>query len=641
MKKTIIYSTLIASILCASENEQFTLGQIDISEQKDVNNSTEILSEDIQLHNYTDISEALSNTSGVYLSNTGARAEKTISIRGFNSTRVAVFMDGIPMYVPYDGNFDYGRFTTADLSKIDISKGFSSVKYGANTMAGVINLVSKKPTKEFEGDISLGTTFDNDFGLSQYTTALNLGTKQDKYYLQFSGSIKDRDHFDLSDDYKATSNQPEGERLHSSSNDKKYSLKAGWTPTDESEYAIMYSKIDGEKEQQNTTIDDNSLSRSRYWNWPQWDKEGFYAFTDNKLGDNYLKTRWFYDKFDNYLENYNTDWKRVTWGSRYEDYSYGTSIEFGMPFKNHELVSSVSYKYDSHKGYDENDVKNEDYADKTVSLALEDTYSLTDSLALVTGISYDRLDDDKIWDEDGTFNIGSMDSFNPQIGLFYDINEQQKVSFTISRKTHLPTMKERYSEKMGEGLANPDLDAEKATHYEISYSNMLTSNFDVKTNLFLSDYKDAIQSVNVGSLTQNQNIGDFRHKGVELELNSYFDKFSSGINYTYIDIEDRNDSEYKRTGIAKHATFLYAKYDILKDLYIYANLKNEKDIYLQYRNNTYDKSNFTTVNTKLSYEYKDITFEAGVKNLFDENYYYDLGFYEPGREYFFNMKYSF
>jgi len=403
----------------------------------------------------------------------------------------------------------------------------------------------------------------------------------------------------------------------------------------------MYSKIDGEKEQQNTTIDDNSLSRSRYWNWPQWDKEGFYAFTDNKLGDNYLKTRWFYDKFDNYLENYNTDWKKVTWGSRYEDYSYGTSVEFGMPFKNHELVSSVSYKYDSHKGYDENDVKNEDYADKTVSLAIEDTYSLTDSLALVTGISYDRLDDDKIWDEDGTFNIGSMDSFNPQIGLFYDINEQQKVSFTISRKTHLPTMKERYSEKMGEGLANPDLDAEKATHYEISYSNMLTSNFDVKTNLFLSDYKDAIQSVNVGSLTQNQNIGDFRHKGVELELNSYFDKFSSGINYTYIDIEDRDDSEYKRTGIAKHATFLYAKYDILKDLYIYANLKNEKDIYLQYRNNTYDKSNFTTVNTKLSYEYKDITFEAGVKNLFDENYYYDLGFYEPGREYFFNMKYSF
>ncbi|WP_419769272.1 MAG: TonB-dependent receptor plug domain-containing protein [Candidatus Marinarcus sp.] len=642
MKKRVLYSICLATLLHAGDTEQFTLGEIDISGQKDVNNSTEIFSEDIQLHNYADISEALSNTAGIYLSNSGARAEKTISIRGFSSTRVAVFMDGIPIYVPYDGNFDYSRFTTADLSKIDISKGYSSVKYGANTMAGVVNLISKKPTKEFEGDISLGTSFDNDLGLNQYTTSINLGTKQKNYYLQFAGSIRDKDHFDLSDDFTYTNNQPTQERLHSASNDKKYSLKVGWTPTDESEYAIMYSKIDGEKEQQNTTIDDSTLSRPRYWNWPQWDKEGVYAFTDNKIGDNYLKTRWFYDKFDNYLENYNTNWQKVTWGSRYDDYSYGTSAELGMPFTNHELVSSVSYKYDSHKGFDENNVKEEDYANSTISLALEDTYSLTHSLSLVTGISYDRLSDDTIWKSGVNYEKAKdMDSINPQIGLFYDINEQQKVSFTVSRKTHSPTMKERYSTGMGTALANPDLDAEKATHYELSYANKVTSNFDFKTNFFVSDYKDAIQSVNVGAFNQNQNIGDFRHKGIELELNSYFENFSSGANYTYINIEDKNNSDYKRTGIPKHATFLYAQYDILKDLYVYANVKNERDIYLQYRNNTYDKSNFTTVNTKIGYDYNDMTFEAGVKNVLDENYYYDLGYYEAGREYFVNLKYTF
>lgn len=641
MKKKILCSLCLATLLYANESEQFSLGEIDISEKIDVNNKEEILSEDIQLHNSNDISEALSNSAGVFLSNSGSRAEKTISIRGFNSTRIAVFMDGIPIYVPYDGNFDYGRFTTADLSKIDISKGFSSVRYGANTLGGVINLISKKPTKEFEGDISIGSNFDDDFGLSQYTTSVNLGTKQENYYLQFSGSIRDRDHFDLSDDFKTTDNQPSQERIHSSSNDKKFSLKAGWTPDDNSEYAIMYSKIDAEKEQPKTTIDDGSLSRSREWNWPQWDKEGFYLFTDNRFGDNYLKTRWFYDKFDNYLENYKNDWSTFTWGSRYEDYSYGGSVEFGIPLKNHELVSSISYKYDSHKGYDEDDVKNEDYADKTFSLALEDTYTITDSLALVAGISYDRLDDDKIWDEDGSYSIKSMDSFNPQIGLFYDIDKQQKISFTIARKTHLPTMKERYSEKMGDGLANPDLKEEKATHYELSYTNLLNDNLRLKTNLFLIDYKDAIQSVSVGGLDQNQNIGDFRHKGAELELTSFFDRFSSGLNYTYIDIEDRNDSSYTRTGIPKHALFLYGKYDFSNDFSFYANVKHERGTYLEYRDGSYDKNNYTTVDTKLIYKYSDITFEAGVKNLLDENYYYDLGYYEAGREYFVNMKYTF
>ncbi|QDF29741.1 TonB-dependent receptor plug domain-containing protein [Halarcobacter anaerophilus] len=641
MKKKILCSVCMATLLYANESEQFNLGEIDISETKNVSNKEEILSEDMQLHNSTDISEALSNTAGVFLSNSGARAEKTISIRGFNSTRVAVFMDGIPIYVPYDGNFDYGRFTTADLSKIDISKGFSSVRYGANTMAGVVNLISKKPTKEFEGNISLGSNFDDDFGVSQYTTSVNLGTKQEKYYLQFAGSIRDRDHFDISSDFNKTENQPKDERIHSSSNDKKFSIKAGWTPDDNSEYAIMYSKIDAEKEQPKIT--DGSLGREREWDWPQWDKEGVYLFTDNNFGQNYLKTRWFYDKFENYLIQYrrDSDWDTFQWGSRYDDYSYGGSVEFGMPLKNHEIVSSVSYKYDSHKGYDEDDVKNEDYADETISIALEDTYSITDSLALVAGISYDRLEDDKIWDEDGKYSIKSIDSFNPQIGLFYDIDTKQKISFTIARKTHLPTMKERYSEKMGDGLANPDLKEEKATHYELSYTNFLTDNFNFKTNLFLIDYKDAIQSVSVGSLDQNQNIGDFRHEGIELELNAYFDRFSSGLNYTYIDIEDRDDSDYERTGIPEHAIFGFAKYNFTKDFSFYGNVKHERGTKLEYDDNKYKKNNYTTVDTKLIYTYNDLTFEAGVKNLLDEDYYYDLGYPEAGREYFVNMRYTF
>lgn len=42
-----------------------------------------------------------------------------------------------------------------------IFSGFSSVVYGANTMAGVIDLISKKPTKEFEGDINFEFNLDN------------------------------------------------------------------------------------------------------------------------------------------------------------------------------------------------------------------------------------------------------------------------------------------------------------------------------------------------------------------------------------------------------------------------------------------------------------------------------------------------
>ena len=59
-----------------------------------------------------------------------------ISVRGFDSRQVPLFIDGIPVYVPYDGYVDFNRFSTADLAAIQVAKGFSSMAYGPNTLGG-------------------------------------------------------------------------------------------------------------------------------------------------------------------------------------------------------------------------------------------------------------------------------------------------------------------------------------------------------------------------------------------------------------------------------------------------------------------------------------------------------------------------
>ena len=76
----------------------------------------------------------------------------------FQGVALGAFIDGIPVYVPYDGYVDFNRFSTADLSTIQVSKGFSSVAYGPNTLGGAINLVSRKPVAALEGDVSVGFT---------------------------------------------------------------------------------------------------------------------------------------------------------------------------------------------------------------------------------------------------------------------------------------------------------------------------------------------------------------------------------------------------------------------------------------------------------------------------------------------------
>ena len=174
--------------------------------------------------NRDNVGDALNLLSGVSLS-TNARNEKTVAIRGFDARQVPLYIDGIPVYVPYDGYVDFNRFTTADLAAIQVAKGYSSVAYGANTLGGAINLVSRKPSALLEGDTSIG------FGSgSERQVSANVGTNQGLWYLQAGVSYIDSDGFPLSSDFRPTATQDGGMRNNAYRKDHKLSFKVGYTP---------------------------------------------------------------------------------------------------------------------------------------------------------------------------------------------------------------------------------------------------------------------------------------------------------------------------------------------------------------------------------------------------------------------------
>ncbi|MBE9160699.1 TonB-dependent siderophore receptor [Nodosilinea sp. LEGE 06152] len=86
------------------------------------------------------LDDALRNTAGITASGERAGDTETFTIRGFEST--TILRDG----------FRQGTFTglqeTANLERIEILRGPSSVLYGAAEPGGVINLVTEKPLSE-------------------------------------------------------------------------------------------------------------------------------------------------------------------------------------------------------------------------------------------------------------------------------------------------------------------------------------------------------------------------------------------------------------------------------------------------------------------------------------------------------------
>ncbi|WP_109077466.1 TonB-dependent receptor plug domain-containing protein [Aggregatibacter kilianii] len=664
MKKTLLCTAIAMACATTYAEEVFTLGQIEVIAEKSTDLSTaRIERSDLQKNNQIRVSDVAKTTPGVFLDRSGARNEYNLLVRGFDSRRVPIFIDGIPVYVPYDGNMDIGRFTTFDLSRIDISKGASSVLYGANTLGGAVNLITQKPTKPFEGSIGYGFAHGRSGDTATNQTYFNLGTKQDYFYAQLSGSFLKKQGLQLSRHYRQVNpNGDDGGRAENSvQRDKKLSLKVAFTPNTTDEYALVLSTQKGRKQSPRYSGEDNF---ARYWRWPMWDKDSIYFLSHTEFGTNnlYLNTKVFYDAFKNDLRafddaSFSTQRRNSSFNSYYRDYSYGAGFDLGGDLTEKDSVKfSTIIKYDVHREHDNNDPVAVD-KDHTYSFGLENTYRFTDQTKLIAGASYDKRQSNRAEKYEGQcvssgqrhvicpFDIGNKHAFNYQIKLSHSFDQRDEFTLGFAKKTRFATMKERYSRGLGRRpkAPNPFLNPESAYHYEAGYMRTFGDWLRLDGALFYSEVREAINEVNIGrSTNQFQNVGKETFKGVELAAAIFAtDNLTFGANYTYLLAKNRTDDRIV-TDVPKHKFFAYADWKIVPNVSLYISQEAEHGRYYLDGNNTVKLSGFSNTNAKVTYNVTDqFTVEAGVSNLFDKNYYYQAGYPEEGRVYFSNLKYSF
>jgi len=664
----VMLSLVASSMLLA---ETFELGKIEVTSEKDIsaNPSVEVVtSETMKETDAKTVVDALQSTPGVYTDYTGARGESKVRVRGFSSNRVPIYVDGIPIYVPYDHNIDLGRFKTYDIGEIDVSKGYVSPMYGTNTMGGAINLITKQPTKELEGEVGVGA-FSGD-GYEEYAT---IGTKQELYYGLISVSNVSRDYYKISSDYDPAGHQDGHKRSNSESGDKKLNLKVGYTPNSTDEYSFNYIVQRGDKEQPWYASAQGSTGSGVYnrnWDWKDWDKTSYYVITKTAIGEHFLKTRWYYDEFYNKILFKGTPQtsaqNTVTEISEYDDNTFGGIIEGDIKIAdNHLLKLSVSQKYDNHKDISSKssgaDLKDES---KTLSLGAEYSWQISDKLTWTLGGSYDQNEVTKAEYRNnagtriaGEFPKYDSDAFNPQTILSYQATKDLMFYGSVSQKSNMPTLKDRYSSRFGDYILNPSLDAERSTTYEIGTDWAFVEDQHAKVALFYTKTKDYIASVSGLTNTnpalgctgtnckQTQNFDQEEHKGAEVSLNSQWnEQLRSTLSYTYIDatIEDSKTANAKyTTDTPKHSYYASLTYSPIHSVDITPIVRHEGKRYSTVSGSE-ESSSYTVADIRVAYRpIKNLELAIGIKNLFDEYYYYNNGYAQEGRNYYANARYSF
>jgi len=88
------------------------------------------------------VGDALRGLPGVAI-RTNSRGESSPRVRGGDERQTLVFLDGAPLAVPWDGRIDLGLVPAGIIGSLSVRKGAGAIEYGANAVAGAVDLRSR------------------------------------------------------------------------------------------------------------------------------------------------------------------------------------------------------------------------------------------------------------------------------------------------------------------------------------------------------------------------------------------------------------------------------------------------------------------------------------------------------------------
>lgn len=647
------------TIRADTQNLAFDLGEVQVIGQRSNPLTNTLRRKDLVKNLQRDVSGALVFLPGLNYVQVSPRNEGMVNVRGFDLRQVPVYVDGVPVYVSYDGYTDLARFLVSDLAKITVTKGETSLLMGPNNLGGAINLISSKPVSKLDLDAASGIAMSRK-GWGGWQSDLNIGSRFEKLYMQAGLAYIDRKPFNTSRKYTDPSPEHSGIQENSQHRDFRYSMKLGITPNPSDSYVLSYQFQHGAKGVPPYSGTDPN-QQPRYWQFPAVNKHGIHFNSKTKMGEKkLLQLRFFYDDYFSDLRSYDDSTyssqdRRSSFASIYDDTSVGGSMIFSMkPGKKNELKAAALVLNDHHREKNTYPVEQSTrhFRDVTVSVGVEDYFKISETLSTEFGLSYqirNNLQADNYNETaDSIFAFpGKKDAaVNLRMGLRYLISTEHQLHANLSRKTRFPTMKDRYSYRLGRSIPNPGLRSEASWNTDLGYTYIPGTMFQFKTALFYSRLHQAIQAVygvdpENSSVYQFQNTGDAEFYGWEADLALLLlSGLQTGLQYTLIKRLNLSNPEIKFTDVPTHKLLVFLRYTLFSRLFLNLNgIYNSPRI--SSSNGMFQTRAFFTMDFISSFDISgSISLEASISNLLDASYTYVEGYPAAGRQYFLGLRYK-
>lgn len=142
--------------------------------------------------NSTNIAMLLRESTGIQMQRTSANsANQSIRIQGLDGRYTQILKDGFPLFGGFGGGLSIMQIPPIDLKQVEVIKGSSSTLYGGGAIAGLVNLVTKKPQEDapelsmmLDQTSASGTTLNGFYAQRYGKTGVSLyasGNRQEPY----------------------------------------------------------------------------------------------------------------------------------------------------------------------------------------------------------------------------------------------------------------------------------------------------------------------------------------------------------------------------------------------------------------------------------------------------------------------------
>ena len=586
-------ATLVASLGANTLNLDPIVVSASKTEQslKNVTANIDIITaEEIEERHYTTIAEALNTLSGVSItSNGGVGQLDSIFIRGIDSKRILVVIDGIRYNEPAGlSGAPLAQLSVDDIERIEVIKGAQSGIWGADASGGVINIITKRPEKGFfaRGGFEYGS-----FDTQKYSSTLSY--KTDQGYVKLNANRFETDGFSAFEAKKSSPNYGKrGDELgleKDGSINNTYNIQAGIYLSGKDELNFSYKKIDARYDYDSSSSDNltNVSSLHHY----------FKAVNYVHTSDGY-KTKLYaqQSKFDRTQNTFNAKSLVNEFGLQtHVNYTDNGDLVIGLDKQNFEHIN--------------NGLK---YQTEGVFIANTNVFGnwvFTESI---------RYDNNTQFDEKLTGKVGTKYRFSDDFSLSSNFGTAYNAP-TLSNLSYTPTLKPESTQSFDATVAYKEV---KLTYFQNTITDMINYSFTPTFHYFNEE-------------------GESKLKGYEVSYQkTLFENTHINVNYTHLSAKNSTNQDLERR--PKEQLGFGVDYYGFENLHLNLNGSYVGSRYDSVNQTGAQTGKYTLWNSVINYTINK-TFKTYIKvdNLFDKYYQTVDGYATSPRAYYAGMEVSF